>query len=86
MVQERTAECALEEVVAQHEFLGKLPQAQVVGGIAVVAHDQRAGVGPRDEAVVLAAVDLHLVLIEHVPQVTRDDALGQRARLDPPGT
>src|SRR5471032_293915 len=34
-----------------------------------MAHRQATGVGPGDKAVVLAAVDLHLVLIEHVPQV-----------------
>ncbi|MNV56494.1 hypothetical protein D3C71_1487820 [compost metagenome] len=77
MIQERAAERALEEVVAQHEFLGQLPQAQVVGGVAVVTHDERARVRPCDEPVVLAAVDLHLVLIEHMPEVARDDALRQ---------
>jgi len=77
VVQERPAESALEEVVAQHELLRQLPQAQVVGGVAVVAHDQGAGVSPRDELVVLAAVDLHLVLIEHMPEVARDHALRQ---------
>jgi hypothetical protein len=42
-----------------------------------VAHDQAAGIGPGHETVVLAAVDLHLVLVEHVPQVARDQAQGQ---------
>jgi hypothetical protein len=40
-------------------------------------HHQAAGIGPGDEIVVLAAVDLHLVLVEHVPQIPGDQAQGQ---------
>src|SRR5947209_5735073 len=34
-------------------------------------HPKRAGVAPRDKAVVLAAVDLHLVVIEAVHEIAR---------------
>ena len=78
VVEERTAEGAHEEVVAQRELLGQAPQAQVHRAVAVVAHDQRAGVAPGDEAVVAPAVDLHLVLVERVDQVARHHALRQR--------
>jgi hypothetical protein len=46
--------------------------------LAVMAHHQRAVVAPGDEAVVLAAVDLHLVVIEVVHQVARDERFRQR--------
>ena len=39
-----------------------------------MAHHQAAGIALGDELVVLAAVDLHLVLIEQVPQIAGDDA------------
>ena len=77
MIEERATEGALEEVVAQHEFLSDIPQAQGIAALRVVAHGQAAGVGPGDKTVVLAAIDLHLVLIEHVPQVAGDQAQGQ---------
>jgi hypothetical protein len=67
VIEEGAAECTLKEVVAKHEFAGEIPQAQFVMGIGVVAHGEGAGIGPGDEHVVLAAVDLHLVLIEHMP-------------------
>jgi len=51
------------------------------GGFAVMAHHQAARVGPGGELVVPAAVDLHLVLVEHVAEVARDHALGQRLAL-----
>src|SRR5438552_86934 len=38
-----------------------------------MTHHQRAGIGPGDELVVPAAVDLHLLLVEAVPKVMRDD-------------
>lgn len=38
-----------------------------------MAHDQPAGIGPGDEFIVLAAVDLHLLLVETVPQIVGDD-------------
>jgi len=69
VVKERTAESALEEVVTQHEFPGHVPQAQRVLRLAVVTHRQATRVTPGDELVIFAIVDLHLVLIEHVPQV-----------------
>ena len=48
-----------------------------------MAHHQRARIGPSDESVVLAAVDLHLVLIEAVPEIAGDDAdRGVEARWD----
>jgi len=37
-------------------------------------HDEPAGIGPGGELVVLAAVELHLLLVEAVPQVAMDDA------------
>jgi len=45
--------------------------------VAVIAHDHGAGIAPSDEAVVFAAVDLHLVLVEGVDQVAGDHTLGQ---------
>ena len=38
-----------------------------------MAHDECAGIGPGGEAIVLAAIDLHLVLVEAVPQVAGHD-------------
>ncbi len=77
MVEVRTTKGTLEEVVAQHELPGDVPQAQRVTRLRVIAKRQRTGVGPGDKQVVLAAIDLHLVLIEHMPQVAGDQAQRQ---------
>lgn len=37
-----------------------------------MAHDEAAGIGPGDELVVLSAIDLHLLLVEAMPQVAGD--------------
>ncbi len=78
MVEEGAAESPHEEVVAEREFTGDLPQAQLCAHVAVVAHDQRAAVSPGDELVVGAAVDLHLVVIERMDQIPRDQTVRQR--------
>jgi len=77
VVQEGPAERPHEEIVAQGKIPGDLPQAQIDAVVAVVAHDQGAAVAPGNEAVVLAPVDLHLVLVEGVHQVARHHALRQ---------
>ena len=77
VVEERAAKRALEEVVAEHKLLGHVPQAQGITALGVMAHHQATRVGPGDKIVVFTAVDLHLVLIEHVPQVAGDQAQGQ---------
>ncbi len=74
VIQERTAERAHEEVVGERVLLRDLPQRQLVGVQRVVAHHQTAGIGDSGEPVVLAAVDLHLVLVEAVVQVARRHA------------
>jgi len=78
VVQVGTAEGRHEEVVAQRVLAGDLPQAQVLARLAVVAHHQPTAVAIRHEGIVLAAVDLHLVVIEGVHQVARDQAFRQR--------
>src|ERR1700761_2933876 len=47
-------------------------------GVAVTPHHHCARITPADEAVVLATVDLQLVLIERMPEVTRYQAVRQR--------
>ena len=81
VVQPRTAEGRHKEVVAQRVLLREIPQAQRLGGIPVVPHHQTAGVGPCGELVVAPGVDLHLVLIEAMPQIARDHAVRQRRAL-----
>ena len=56
----------------EHVFFGDAPQRQLRA--IVVAHHQPTGIGESREAIVLAAVDLHLVLIEQVPEIARGDA------------
>ena len=73
MVQERTAESAHEEVVGQRVLLREIPQLHLAA--VEVTHAQAARVGVGRELVVLAAVDLHLVVIEAVHQVARDGRL-----------
>ncbi|MCL7033739.1 hypothetical protein MKW94_009196 [Papaver nudicaule] len=46
-----------------------------------MAHHEAARIGPRGELVVAAGRDLHLVLVEAVPQVARDHAVQQRLAL-----
>jgi hypothetical protein len=71
VVEKRTAECTGEEVVGEHVALGDVPQRQPRA--IVMAHDQTAGVRIGHEVVVLAAIDLHLVLIEAMPQIMGGD-------------
>ena len=73
MVQERTAKSAHEEVVGQRVLLRQVPQLHLAA--VEVAHAQATCVGVGRELVVLAAVDLHLVVIEAVHQVARDGRL-----------
>ena len=70
MRQERTAEGADVEVVGQRVLLGDVPHRHLAA--VVVTHDQAACIGMRREHVVLAAVDLHLIVIEAVHQIARD--------------
>ena len=74
MVKERAAKRALEEVIAQHKLLGHVPQAQGITALGVMAHHQSTGIAPGDKTIILAAVDLHLVLVEHMPQVASHQA------------
>ena len=67
VVEERAAEGRVEEVVGHRVLLGQLALGHV-GGV-VVAHDQAGGVGPGDELVHLAAVDLVLLLVVAVDEV-----------------
>ncbi len=71
MVEERTAESSHEKIVGQYVFFRDVPERQF--GAVIVAHDQRTGIRVGDKAVVLAAIDLHLVFIETVPQIVGDD-------------
>ena len=78
MVEERTAESAHEEVVAQGVLPRELPQLQVCRAVGIVTHHHRAGVAPGDEAIVPAAIDLQLVLVEAMHQIARNHAVRQR--------
>ncbi len=77
MVQIRAAECCHEEIVTQGKLAGNLPQVEIFARLAIVAHDHAARVAPGDETIIFAVVNLHLVLVKQMPQVTRDDAFGQ---------
>src|SRR5262245_55017737 len=88
VVEEGTAERTHEEVVAKRELLGKAPYPQVNRRLRVMAHRQGATVAPGDEAVVPAAVDLQLVVVEGMHEIARDHAMRQRravARMQGPG-
>ncbi len=77
MIEKRPTKRTLEEVVAQHELPRQAPQVQGITALGVIAHGQATRVGPGTEHVVLAAVDLHLVLVEHVPQIAGHQAQRQ---------
>ena len=68
VVEERTAESGVEEVVGQHIPGGLFRDRQLVGW--VVAERQALGVADGDEFVHLAAVDLNLFLVVAVDQVS----------------
>jgi hypothetical protein len=75
VVKKRTAKRSHEEVVGQDILSCDVPQRQLRSG--VVAHDEAAGITIGGKIVVLAAPDLHLVLVEAVPQIAGRDAEGQ---------
>src|SRR3546814_18188139 len=77
MVEKRAAERAHEEIVAQGEFARDLPQPKVGGIVRIIAHDERATVAPRNEAVIAAAVDLQLLGVKGVDQVAGDQPMRQ---------
>ena len=80
MIEERAAERTLKEVIGQHV----LPRERIQrrAAVVVVSHREAARVAPCGVAVVLAAVDLHLMLEEPMHQIARDRRGGERdARL-----
>ena len=77
VIQERTAERALEKIVGEHEFLA--PRRRAPNGCSrSVPWRKTAGIGPGGIAIVLAAVDLHLMLEEAMPQIARHGGGRQR--------
>ena len=76
VIEERSAEGPLEEVVGQNVLLRERVQL----GLAVVpvTHRQTAGVLPRGELIVGAPVDLHDVLEEPMRHVARHVQRGQQ--------
>ena len=67
VIQRRSAERRVKEVVGQHELLRELAERHVRR--IVVAHDESADVGPRDEAIHSSAVDLKLLLVEAMHRI-----------------
>src|SRR5215468_5816700 len=72
MIEEGAAERTHKEIVSQHVLFCDLPQRQ--SGTGIMTHDESARVGIGDEPIVLAAGDLHLVLIKGVPQISGRNA------------
>src|SRR5437016_1455491 len=54
-------------MVGKYIFLGNSPHRQ--NGAIIGAHHRTAAIGPSDELVILAAVNLHLLLVEPVPKI-----------------
>lgn len=81
MIEPGPAERGHKEIVAQHVILGDVPELQRFSGIAVMPHDQAAGIAPCGELVIAARVDLHLVLIKTMHEIARNHAVGQRLSL-----
>jgi hypothetical protein len=78
VIEEGAAERAHEKIVAEREASGELGEAQIPASAGIVAHHQCTAVAPGDEAVVAAAIDLHLVVIEEMHQVARDEPARER--------
>ena len=70
MIEERSAERTLKEVIGEDIFAGERIQRRAAG--IPVPHGEAARIAPGGVAVVLAAVDLHLMLEEPVHQIARD--------------
>ena len=69
VVEERAAECGVEEVVGQHVLRRLFRYRELVG--RVIAQRQALGVAHRHELVHPAAVDLDLLLVVPVDEVPR---------------
>ncbi len=76
VIQERAAECALKKMIGEHEFLRQTIECRLA--VIVMSHREAAGVGPGGVAVVLAAVDLHLMFEESMVQVAGDGRCRER--------
>src|SRR5262249_8843060 len=66
VVEERASERPLEEIVGKDIFLCNVPKGQRRS--IIVPHHQRTAVGIGYKAIILAAIQLHLILIEKVPR------------------
>src|SRR5277367_716867 len=76
MIQERTAKSALKKIIGEHELARQGIKRRTAG--VVVSHRQTARIRPRGVAIILAAIDLHLVLVEAMPQIMRNGVCRQR--------
>ena len=76
MIEEGSAEHTLEEVIGEDVLAGERIKRRAAG--VPVPHRESARIAPRGVAIVLAAVDLHLMLEESVRQITRDGRAGER--------
>ena len=74
MIEEGAAKSAHEIIIGQRIALRDRPQRQLRA--VVMAHNQSAGIAESDEFVVPAAVDLHLVFIKAMRQISGRRAEG----------
>ena len=72
MIQEGTTESTHEEIIGQRVLLGQLPHCHVA--TVVIPQRQAASVRISGKLIVLAIVNLHLVIVKTMHQVTGNDA------------
>ena len=76
MIQEGAAKGALEKIVGEHEFLRQTIQRRLA--VIIMSHGETTRIRPRGIAIVLAAVDLHLVLEEAMRKIARHGRCGRK--------
>ena len=62
-------------MVGQHIFLCNRPHWKL--GAIIITHHCATAIRPSSKFIVFAAVDLHLLLIEAVPEITRWHGVGE---------
>src|SRR5258708_19188448 len=67
MVEERSPECRMEEIVGESEFAGILPKLHLLA--VVIPHHKAARIGDECKFIHLAAIDLGLLLIPEVREI-----------------
>src|ERR1700754_3693433 len=77
VVKKRASKSAHKEVIAKREFACERREPHLRGSVSIMAHHQGPTISPSNKPIVATTIYLHLVVIEGMHQITRDQAMWQ---------